>query len=105
MLNSGASFLFFAVFALILVAMYLAVRREWASTGAIGIIGVLASVTAMMMVSLSEGNSIFQALIVSIGMGAVFSLSTLAIAMFFHSNELRDSRRSDEFSQTIGDTE
>lgn len=100
MLNSPASFMYFALFALILVVMYLAIRREWASPTLIGAGGVLGSVVAMMMVSLSEGNAIFQAMIVSVGIGVVFSLATLAIATFFHTSEVRERRVNEELSQS-----
>ena len=39
MLSSPISFIFFAVFAAILVGMYLAIRREWAPTGLVTVVG------------------------------------------------------------------
>lgn len=104
MLSSPISLLFFAIFAIILVGMYLAIRREWASTGIVTGLGVIGSVIAMLIVSLAQGNAMFQAIIVSLGMGLIFSLSTVAVAIFFHTNELREKRSAD-LSQAVGDTE
>lgn len=103
MLSSPISLLFFFVFALVLVGMYLGIRREWASTGIITILGVVGSIIAMLMVSLAQGNAMFQAIVVSLGIGLVFSLSTVAVAIFFHSGEMREQRTKD--LSTAGDTE
>lgn len=92
MLSSPISFIFFAIFAAILVGMYLAIRREWAPTGLVSGLGVVGSIIAMLIVSLSQGNAMFQAIVVSLGIGIVFSLATVAVAIFFHSNELREQR-------------
>lgn len=103
MLSSPISLLFFLVFALVLVGMYLAIRREWASTGIVTVLGVTGSIIAMLVVSLSQGNAMFQAIVVSLSIGTIFSLSTVAIAIFFHSNEIREQRTHD--LSTAGDTE
>lgn len=104
MLSSPISFIFFAIFAAILVGMYLAIRREWASMGLITGLGVIGSIMAMLVISLSQGNVMFQAIVVSLGIGTVFSLSTAAVAIFFHTNELREQRKND-LSASSGDTE
>lgn len=85
----GASPIFFLVFAIILVITYLAIRRQWAGPVTISIGSVLASIIAMTLMALAQGNSIIQALIVGVAIGFVFSGATLAIAWYFHSNELR----------------
>ena len=85
----GASWIFFIVFAGVLVITYLAIRREWASPVVVSAVSVLGSIIAMTLVSLAQGNSIIQAIIVGIVVGSVFSGATLAIAWYFHSNELR----------------
>ena len=76
MLSSPTSFIFYAIFAVILVVTYLAIRREWATTGIVAGLSVVGSVIAMLLVSLSQGNTMFQAIIVSLGIGTVFSLAT-----------------------------
>lgn len=105
MLSSPTSIIFFAIFAIILVVSYLAIRREWFPTGAVAAISVLGSVIAMLLVSLSQGNTMFQAIVVALGMGSVFSLATIAIAMFFHTNELRDQRAQHSLSNPAGEAE
>ena len=93
MLSSPISFIFFALFALILVITYLAIRREWAQTGIIAGLSLAGSIIAMLLVSFSQGNAVFQAIVVSLIMGALFSLATVAIALFFHTNEMREKHR------------
>ena len=105
MLSSPISFIFFAMFAVILVGMYLAIRREWAPTGLVTGLGVIGSIIAMLIVSLSQGNAMFQAIVVSLGIGMVFSLATVAVAIFFHSNELREQRINTDMPVTADNTE
>lgn len=81
--------MFFLVFALVLLLMYLAIRRGWAAPGLISGVGVLASIVAMVLYSLAQGNSILQAVVVGIVVGALFSGAVLAIAWYFHNNEIR----------------
>lgn len=85
----GSAMVFFALLALILLLTYLAVRREWFAPAATAAASVIASVIAMTLVSLAQGNSVLQAVIVGIVVGAVFSGATLGIAWYFHSAELR----------------
>lgn len=85
----GSSIVFFLIFAVILVVTYLAIRRQWAGPVAVSLGSVIASILAMTLMALAQGNSIIQALIVGMAIGFVFSGATLAIAWYFHSNELR----------------
>ncbi len=82
--------LFYAVFALVLVTMYIGIRREWLSPMVLAGGGVLGSIIAMTLVSLAQENSILQALIVGFLVGGIFSGATLAVAWYFHSIELRE---------------
>ncbi len=91
----GSAMVFFALLALILLLTYLAVRREWFAPAATAAVSVIASVIAMTLVSLAQGNSVLQAVIVGIVVGAVFSGATLGIAWHFHSAELRARRPND----------
>ncbi len=98
MLSSPTSFIFYAIFVVILVVTYLAIRREWVATGLIAGMSVVGSVISMLLVSLSQGNAMFQAIVVSLGIGIVFSLATVAMALFFHTNEMREHRIQGELS-------
>ncbi len=86
----GVGFIFYILFAAVLVITYLAIRREWASPGMVAGAGMVGSIVAMTLVSLTQNNSIFQALVVGILVGGIFSGATLAVAWYFHSNELRE---------------
>jgi uncharacterized membrane protein len=105
MLSSPISFIFFAIFAAILVGMYLSIRREWAPTGLVTAVGLVGSIISMLIVSLSQDNQMFQAIVVSLGLGTVFSLATAAVAIFFHTNELRENRINNDLSTVAEDTE
>jgi hypothetical protein len=85
----GSAFIFFALFALVLAGMYLAIRRQWAAPGLVAGGGVVLSIIFMTLMSLAQGNAVLQALLVGILVGGLFSGATLAIAWYFHSNELR----------------
>jgi len=88
MQNPTALTLFF-VFAVILFAMYIAIRRRFASPVLIAAIGVFASVIVMTMIGLAQGDTIYQAIFVGILVGGLFSGGTLAMAVYFHMNEQR----------------
>lgn len=88
-MDNPTSLLFFALFGIILFVMYIAVRRRWASPLVIAAIGVVASIVVITLMSLSEGNHIYQALFVGLLVGGLFSAGTLAIASYFLSQEER----------------
>lgn len=91
---TGTAFLFFAVFALILIWMYLAIRRRWGRPATVAGVGIFGAVIAMMMVSLTQqDNSPIQALFVGIVIGGLFSGATLIVAWYFSSNETREAHR------------
>lgn len=81
--------LFFAIFALILVAMYIAIRRRLASPTIIGAAGVFGSIVSMTLFGLAQGNLFAHALTVGFLIGGLFSGATLVIAFYFQGNELR----------------
>ncbi len=85
----GLAFVLFALFALVLAVMYLAIRREWFAPGTIAGVGVVLSMVLMLLISLAQGNVFIQALLVGIILGGLFSGATLAVAWYFHKNELR----------------
>jgi len=84
----GLAFVFFALFALVLVGMYLAIRRELAGPGLVAGIGVVLSIVMMVLMSLAQENSLLQAIVVGIVVGGLFSGITLAAAWYFHTNEM-----------------
>ena len=91
----GAAWVFFALMALTLVFSYLAIRREWANPSVTAIISVLVTIVLMILTSLGQGNSIIQAIVVGILVGAMFSGAVLGIAWYFHSNEMRQRAAQD----------
>ena len=95
----GSAFIFFALFALVIAGMYLAIRRQWAAPGMVAAVGVVLSILFMVLMSLAQGNAVLQALLVGILVGGLFSGATLAIAWYFHSNELRSRYSQEEMYQ------
>jgi uncharacterized membrane protein len=85
----GIAWLLFVVFALVLAGMYLAIRREWLAPGLVAGVGVLASMILMMLTSLAQNNPPIQAVLVGLLVGGLFSGATLAVAWYFHRNELQ----------------
>jgi ABC-type Fe3+-siderophore transport system permease subunit len=85
----GSALLLFVIFALVLAAMYLSIRRAWFAPGATAAIGVVLSIIIMVMISLAQNNLPIQAVIVGVILGGIFSGVTLAAAWYFHSQELR----------------
>ena len=85
----GSAWIFFLLFAVVLVITYLAIRRQWARPLVIAVCSIAASAVMMALTSLAQGNSVAQALVVGIAIGFVFSGAIMAIAWYFQSNELR----------------
>ena len=95
----GSALIFFALFALVLAGMYLGIRRTWASPGIVAGVGVLLSIIFMVLMSLAQGNSVVQAVLVGILVGGLFSGATLAVAWYFHSNEMRARYSQEQYQQ------
>lgn len=93
----GSALIFFALMAAVLLLTYVAIRREWFAPAATAAASVIACVFAMTLVSLAQGNSVLQAIIVGIVVGALFSGATLGIAWYFHSAELRRRYPDDSY--------
>lgn len=83
-----AAALFFA-FALILVVMYIAIRRRWLPPLLSATAGVIASIAVMTLSALAQGNSIYQALFTGLLVGGLFSIGVVAMAYYFALNEER----------------
>lgn len=88
-----ASFLFFFLFAGIILVTYIALRRGVGRPALVSFLGVISSVIAMVLFSLSQGNGMLQALVVGVLVGGFFSVAALAIAAYFQGNEMREAAR------------
>jgi len=84
-------YFFFLLFGLSLIGMYVAVRRQLAPPGFTAGIGVVASIVFMTLFMLIRGTSTVQGIIMGILIGSLFAGATLAIAWYFHSNEMREN--------------
>jgi Na+/H+-translocating membrane pyrophosphatase len=103
MQNTSGLILYF-LFVLVLVAAYLGIRRQWAPPAAIAAVCVVASFILMMLISLAQGNSIYQAIFVGLLVGGLFSSGILGMAWYFHRNELRKTEISAESDDAQSDT-
>lgn len=101
-MQSVTGWIFYVIFAVVLLGMYLAVRRRWAPPGLIAGIGTIASIISMFLISLSQQNNILHAVIVGILVGALFSGATLAVAWYFHAGEMRAYQAADASSAHEG---
>lgn len=90
---------FFFIFVLIVVGMYIAIRRRIAPSGVVAALGILGSVIAMMFFSLAQGNVVAQAIVVGLLVGGAFSIAALAMAWYFQGNEMREEFRKQKSSQ------
>lgn len=88
MQNPTGLVLFF-VLAVVLAASYVGIRRRWASVAAIAAVCVVASFILMMLISLTQGNSIYQAVFVGLAVGGLFSGGILGMAWYFQNGELK----------------
>ncbi len=103
----GFALVLFALFALLLAGIYLAIRRQWFPPGKTASIGVVAAMIVMTLVGFAQGNSPVQAVIVGIVLGGLFGGATLAGAWYFQSHELRanvdssyEDAQPDDYSET-----
>lgn len=83
------SWVFFAIFAAILVWAYLAIRRRWAKPSFVAAAGVIGSIISMLLMSVSQGNTALHAIVVGLVVGGLFSGIVLAIAWYFQVKEMR----------------
>lgn len=88
-MGSFWSVLLFVIFALVLLFGYVAMRRKFMRTGYVVAYMLIGSIAAMFLVSLTSGNSIFQAAFIGICIGGVFSGITASIAWYFQRAEAR----------------
>ncbi len=96
----GASFIYFFIFSLIIVGMYIVVRRQWVNPGAAAAVGIV-SATVAMMLTLSAMNPDMmdaQAIIFGFLIGTGFVVTALAVAWYFHSNEIREAQQHEAYA-------
>jgi hypothetical protein len=90
------SYVFFAAFALIIMATYIAVRRGLGNIRVVAAVCMIGSVITMMLSQVARvgigGNPVAAGLIGAV-LGALGGAAVLALAWYFHSQELRKVAR------------
>jgi ABC-type Fe3+-siderophore transport system permease subunit len=84
---TGTTFIFFLVFAAVLVVMYVLTRRALAPVGLVALIGSIINVVMIALISWGTGNNPLQIVFVSLGIGVLFSVASVAMALYFRSND------------------
>ncbi len=92
------SLLLFVLFALLLFAMYIAIRRRWGPTLLVATLGVIGSIAVMTLNGLARSSTIYQALVAGLLVGGLFSIGILAMAYYFMTNEQRAKHRAAPYS-------
>ena len=95
-MQSPIGLILYILFVLVLVGAYLGIRREWAPPAAIAAVCVVASFIIIMLISLTQGNSIYQAIFAGLLVGGLFSGGILGMAWYFHKNEHAKAGTSEE---------
>lgn len=88
----GMAWVFFILLAVVLLGSYLAIRREWLPPLLTASLSIVLSIILMILVALGQQNSPLQAVVVGILVGGIFSGATLAVAWYFHTNELQQNQ-------------
>lgn len=92
----GLGLIFFFAFAVIIVMMYIAVRRGWAAPGRVALFGMLGSIITMTLSMLSQpGVMTIQGIFFGVVTGAAFAGAALAVAWYFHRGETRPQMMTD----------
>lgn len=91
----GLGLIFFFAFAVIIVMMYIAMRRGWAAPGRIALFGTLGSIITMTLSQLSTGVMPIQGIFFGVLSGAAFAGAALAVAWYFHRSESRPRAMAD----------
>jgi hypothetical protein len=84
--------IFFLLFVMVLVFMYLSIRRQWLPPGITAAGGVFASIALMILFSFAQQNIPLHAVVVGTLVGTAFSIATLVVAWYFHRNEVRSTQ-------------
>jgi hypothetical protein len=85
-LNSN---LYLFLYAVSIIVSYLVVRRGWIRMLPAASVGSMVSSLFVFVYSLSRGNGLTQAIVVSLTMGVFFVVSGCVMASFFRSMDIR----------------
>ncbi|GAB4337186.1 MAG: hypothetical protein Kow00117_19390 [Phototrophicales bacterium] len=85
--------IYFFLFGICLLGMYVAVRRQLAPLGFIAAGGMFSSILFMTLFLLTRVDVPVQAILFGIIIGAVFAISTLGIAWYFHQQENKTAQK------------
>lgn len=80
-------FLFFILFALTLLGIYIAIRRQLAAPGVIGALGMIGSIIFMTLYLLTSEIVLIQGVIFGVIIGVLFAGATFAMAFYFLKQE------------------
>lgn len=94
---SASALIFFFIFSLIIIGMYVAIRRMWFDATITVAIGIISSTIAMtlMLKQMNDNVGDAQAIFFGFLIGGAFSGVALMVAWYFHSNEMRDTYAND----------
>jgi hypothetical protein len=85
--------LFFAAFALCLVGTYLAIRRGIPRPGLVSAASVIINIILMTLFGASQQDVVWlHALLVGTLLGGGLSVAALAMAWYFHGNDVREQK-------------
>ncbi|MCS7071107.1 MAG: hypothetical protein NZM00_06350, partial [Anaerolinea sp.] len=90
-MNSQA-LIFYALFAVLQIAIYLSIRRRLLHPLLTATMGMLLSIATITLMALAQGNEIYQALFAGFLVGGLFCGGVLAMAWYFQTGELRRQR-------------
>jgi len=90
-LNSN---LYLFLYAISIIVSYFGVRRGWVRMVPAASVGSMASSLFVFIYSLSRGNGLTQALVVSLTMGVFFVVASTVMASFFRSMEIQPTKAS-----------
>jgi len=88
-MQAGGMF-FFLLFCVVMTAMYVSIRRQWISPTNSASAGILVGCFFMVLsINTTPDRHPLVALFTGVGIGLIIGAAVLAVAWFFHSNELR----------------
>src|SRR5438105_640206 len=91
-MSSLNSNLYLGLYAVSIILSYIAVRRGWVRMLSAGSVGSMVGSLFAFLYSLSRGNGLTQAIVVSLTMGIFFTVAGVVMASFFHSMEIRPAK-------------
>lgn len=82
--------IFFALFAAVLVGVYVGIRRRIAPLRVLGVLGMLGGIVTMTLFALSQENVLWiHGVLVGVVLGGGLSLMMIVLAAYFLSQEAR----------------